>query len=101
MYVALVSVTVKAESVDEFEKAVLKNAATSLRVEKDCRRFDVCQSENDPAEWLLYEVYSDRTAFDFHHEQPHFVEYNTLAQRVVTSRRVAAYQLKNPRGTQH
>ncbi len=96
MYVVLVSLSVKPESIDQFEQAILKNASISVREEKNCHRFDVCQSENDPTEWLFYEVYQDRAAFDTHHQQPHFLEYNAVAQQVVTSKKIAAYYLKSP-----
>ena len=94
MYVVVVTVSVKPESIGEFERAILKNAAASLREEKDCHRFDVCQSERNPAEWLFIEVYTDPAAFDFHHRQPHFLEYNALAQRAITSKSIATYYMK-------
>ena len=95
MYVVVVTVSVKPDIIAEFERAIMKNAAATLREEKDCHRFDVCQSEGNPAEWLFIEVYTDPAAFDFHHRQPHFLEYNALAQLVVTSKSIATYYLKS------
>lgn len=96
MYVVIVNVSVKKEHLVQFEKAILKNAAASVDKEKHCHRFDVCQSETDPTEWLFVEVYTDRAAFDFHHEQPHFLEYNSTAQVCVSSKKISAYWRKNP-----
>lgn len=95
MYVVLVNLSVKQEHLDKFEKAILKNAAATVEKEKKCHRFDVCQSEDKPTEWLLYEVYTDRAAFDFHHQQSHFLEYNAMAQQIVSSKKLTTFHMKN------
>lgn len=96
MYVVLVRLSVKAEQSEKFEKAILKNASASVREEPDCRRFDVCRSESSPSEWMFYEVYTDSAAFDYHHRQPHFLEYNAVAEEAVYDKQITTYYLKNP-----
>jgi quinol monooxygenase YgiN len=91
MYVVLVNLVVKTEHLSKFEKAILKNATTSAREEKSCKRFDVCQSESNPAEWILYEVYTDRAAFDEHHQTAHFLEWNQVSQEFVVSKKVSTF----------
>ena len=95
MYVVLVNLVIKTEHLDKFEKAILKNATTSARDEKGCKRFDVCQNESNPAEWLLYEVYTDRAAFDTHHQTPHFLEWNQAAQEFVASKKLTTFIQKS------
>jgi (4S)-4-hydroxy-5-phosphonooxypentane-2,3-dione isomerase len=95
MYVVLVNLVVKTEQLSKFEKAILKNATASARDEKGCKRFDVCQSESNPAEWILYEVYTDRAAFDEHHQSPHFLEWNQVAQEVVASKKLTTFIQKS------
>lgn len=96
MVVVLVQLTVRQENLDAFKKAVLKNATASVRKEKECHRFDVCRSEADPTEWLLYEVYTDRAAFESHHQQPHFLEYSAAAQNFVLSKKLTTFIMQNP-----
>jgi quinol monooxygenase YgiN len=96
MYVVLVRLALKPERTDAFKQAILKNAAASVRNEPNCHRFDVCQNESKPAEWMLYEVYTDRASFDFHHQQPHFLEYSAVAQECVLSKELTTYLMHNP-----
>jgi len=40
--------------------------------EPDCYAFDVCQSPDDPRQFLIYEHYKDQAAFDLHCESDYF-----------------------------
>ncbi len=91
MYVVLVNLSVEAEHLEVFEAAALANAATSVGTEVDCHRFDVSQSEVSPTEWLFYELYTDRAAFDYHHARPHFLEYDTTVKPYVVSKRITTF----------
>lgn len=61
MIIVHVFVHVKPDSVDAFQAATLENARNSVR-EPGVVRFDVVQQEDDPARFLLVEIY--RTAED-------------------------------------
>lgn len=91
MYVVLVNLTVQHEHIGAFEKAAIKNAKTSVSEEKGCHRFDVAKSETSPIEWMFYELYTDRAAFDYHHAQPHFLEYDETVRPYVTSKTLMTY----------
>lgn len=74
-YVVLVTITVKPEFRVVFKEAILANAAQSLRDEPGCAVFDVAADVNG-LEYCLYEVYSDRPAFDVHLASPHFQAFD-------------------------
>lgn len=61
MLIVLVLVHVKPEHVEAFKAATLENARNSVQ-EPGIARFDVLQQQDDPARFVLVEVY--RTADD-------------------------------------
>jgi autoinducer 2-degrading protein len=95
MLVVLVQVTVKAEMLAEFERAILLNAEAARTREAGCMRFDVSQREDDLAQWLFYEVYRDAAAFDAHRASAHFSAYQEVAERAVVSKTLNRYTTKN------
>ena len=56
MHVTLVRVRVKPEAIDAFIAATRANHEASIQ-EAGNRRFDVLQSPDDPARFILYEAY--------------------------------------------
>lgn len=56
MHVTLVHVRVKSEAIDAFIAATRANHEASIQ-EAGNRRFDVLQSPDDPARFILYEAY--------------------------------------------
>jgi (4S)-4-hydroxy-5-phosphonooxypentane-2,3-dione isomerase len=95
LLVVLVQVTVKSEMLDEFERAILANAESARTREPGCIRFDVSQREDDPAQWLFYEVYTDGAAFEAHRASPHFAAYQQIADRALLSKTLTRYTTKN------
>ncbi len=91
----LVQVTVKSEMLDEFGRAILANAESARTREPGCIRFDVSQSDDDPAQWLFYEVYTDGAAFEAHRASPHFAAYQQIADRALLSKTLTRYTTKN------
>jgi len=74
MYVVSVTVFVKPAFVDAFLDATLDNARNT-RAEPGNVRFDVSQAEDDPARFLLYEVYRDRDGFAAHQRTEHYFRW--------------------------
>lgn len=74
MFVVAVTVLVKPEFVEQFKTAILDNARNT-RKEPGNVRFDVCQSEEDPSQFLLYEVYQTPEDFAAHQQTPHFLRW--------------------------
>jgi autoinducer 2-degrading protein len=95
MLVVLVQVTVKREMLGEFERAILQNAAQAVEREPGCVRFEVSQHEDDPAQWMFYEVYASAEAFQEHRRQAHFLAYQAVADRALLSKTLTRYM---PRG---
>ncbi|HEV2331138.1 MAG TPA: antibiotic biosynthesis monooxygenase [Verrucomicrobiae bacterium] len=71
MLIVHVHVHVKPESVEAFKEATLANAQSSLK-EPGVVRFDVVQQQDDPARFVLIEVYRDAAAAAAHKETPHY-----------------------------
>jgi quinol monooxygenase YgiN len=91
MYVVTVVFDLKPGTFEAFREAIFANAAAS-RQEQACYQFDVCFSA-DRARCFLYEVYRDRAAFDFHHETPHFLEFDRVSKPLFASKKVDTYEL--------
>ena len=74
MYVVGVTVFVKPESVDPFIEATLENARNTRR-EPGTVRFDVLRANDEPATFLLYEVYTAEEDFKTHQQTEHYLRW--------------------------
>jgi (4S)-4-hydroxy-5-phosphonooxypentane-2,3-dione isomerase len=77
MHILHVHLKVKPERIDDFIAATIENAKASLQ-EPGCVRFDVIQEAEDPARFVLVEIYRDQAGHAAHRESPH---YNAWAER--------------------
>lgn len=86
MHIVLVHVQVKPESVDAFLEATLDNARNSVR-EPGIARFDVIQQSDDPARFVLVEVY--RTPEDpvRHKETDHYKRWRDAVEPMMAAPR--------------
>lgn len=71
MLVVHVHIQVKPEWVAAFKEVTLTNARASLK-ESGVARFDVVQQQDDPARFVLVEVYRDANAAAAHKETKHY-----------------------------
>jgi quinol monooxygenase YgiN len=71
MLIVHVQVRVKPEFLDAFKEASLENARHSVQ-EPGIARFDVMQRVDDPARFLLVEVYRSHEATTRHKETAHY-----------------------------
>ena len=76
MFVVIVEFEIKPEFIEAFRERVRRQAGDSLTFEADCHVFDVCLDPENAGKVLLYEVYSDRSAFDAHLATAHFVDFD-------------------------
>lgn len=91
MFIVHVFVHVKADAIDGFKRATIANATESLK-EPGVARFDVVQRQDDPARFVLVEVY--RTAADpaRHKETPHYRTWrDTVAEMMAEPRSSIQY----------
>ena len=77
----------------EFHRLVAENAALSVKLEPDCLRFDVLTPQDGagPKHVALYEIYTDRAAFDLHLASEHFRQFDQCSRDLVVSKTVLAY----------
>ena len=78
--VIYVDFTVKQGAVERFRELIFANARHSLQDEPGCRRFDVLVSAEEPRRIVLYEIYEDAAAFDFHVTTPHYKVFAAAAE---------------------
>jgi quinol monooxygenase YgiN len=71
MLIVHVHTRVKPECVEAFKAATIENARNSVR-EPGIARFDVIQQTDDPAKFVLIEVYRDAGAPAAHKETRHY-----------------------------
>jgi len=91
MYVVVVEFTIKPEFAGRFRERVRQQARDSLELESECHVFDVCIDPARDEFVLLYEVYSEREAFDAHLESTHFIDFDHKVRDWVESKQVAGY----------
>jgi len=92
MYIVHVFVHVKGEHIEAFRAASVENARNSVQ-EPGVVRFDVIQQRDDPARFVLVEVY--RTAEDpaAHKETTHYKRWReTVAEMMAEPRSAVKYR---------
>src|SRR5262245_41635867 len=85
MFVLVVNIRIKAESVDSFMTKLFDNAREA-RKEPGCRQFEVLIDPKDRAKIMLFEIYDDERAFEAHQATPHFKKYLAEAVPMLASR---------------
>lgn len=86
MFIVHVHVTVKPECIDAFKQATLANARASVH-EPGIARFDVIQQQDQPANFLLVEVYRTPEAALRHKETAHYATWrDTVADMMAVPR---------------
>ena len=92
MFIIAVTFTFHERHRDEFRRAILANAATSLKEEDGCIVFDVCESQDRPV-FFLYEQYADEEAFGLHFASPHFIDFDRESASWVSKKTVERFML--------
>ena len=91
MYAVVVTFEIKEDRIGAFMPAMLRNARTSLSEEPGCRRFDVCTDPGQPTEVFLYELYTDRAAFDAHLASAHFRTFDSHVAEMIATKDIRTY----------
>ena len=74
MIATLVYVDVKPENIEQFRAISIYNH-DNTRKEAGNIRFDVLHSNDDPSQFVLYEVFADSEAVDFHKTTEHYLRW--------------------------
>jgi quinol monooxygenase YgiN len=96
MFIVLVYVHVKEESIDAFMRASTVNAEAS-RQEPGIVRFDVIQQEDDPTRFILIEIYRTEEDPAHHKETAHYLKWReTVAPMMAEARQGIRYKIISP-----
>ncbi|MGD8568550.1 MAG: antibiotic biosynthesis monooxygenase [Gammaproteobacteria bacterium] len=96
MYVTLVHVSVKPENIDDFIEATRVNHEHSVN-EPGNMRFDVLQSPEDPAKFVLYEAYQTKDDAAAHKDTQHYLTWReTVADWMAEPRQGITYNGLHP-----
>ncbi len=91
MFIAHVHVHVKPEHIDAFREASVENARHSV-LEPGIARFDVLQQQDDPARFVLVEVYQTPEDVVRHKETAHYATWrDTVAEMMAEPRQATRY----------
>jgi len=77
MITVYVFTNVKPDMAEAFEKATIENAKNSIN-EPGVLRSDVMAQQDDPACFLLIEVYKDENAAAQHKETAHYIKWRDI-----------------------
>ena len=89
MLIVHVHVHVKPDSIEAFRLASIENASHSLR-EPGIARFDVLQQSDDPARFILVEVYRTASAPAEHKETAHYAAWRDAVADMIAEPRWSA-----------
>ena len=96
MIVYRVNVFVKEDRIDDFIGATVENHENT-RKEPGNLRFDVLRSADDPALFMLYEVYDSPEAVDAHKATAHYLKWReTVAGWMAKPREGVKYEVVRP-----
>ncbi len=91
-----VNIQVKPDCVEEFIAATKENARNSLQ-EAGIARFDLVQDREDPAHFVLVEVYSDAEAPALHKQTAHYAAWrDTVAGMMAIPRSSTKFETLYP-----
>lgn len=91
MFVVTVIFELNDGAAEEFLPAVKTQAQNSMQLEEGCHQFDVSWNENQPNFVFLYELYSNRSAFDDHLKSNHFNGFDYIIKNLVKHKKVQFY----------
>lgn len=92
MEVTIVYVQVTPEHIQDFIEATRINHEASL-LEAGNLRFDILQSEQDPAHFVLYEAYQDAEQAAAHKQTEHYLNWReSVAPWMAEARRGVSYK---------
>ena len=98
MHVTLVHVQVKPDHIADFIAATRINHEASVK-EAGNRRFDVLQSPENPAHFVLYEAYAAAEDAAAHKQTPHYLAWReAVADWMAEPRQGIAYNGLFPQG---
>lgn len=93
MIIVHVHIHVKPECIDDFIMASIDNSKNSLQ-EPGVAGFDVLQQSDDPAHFLLLEVYHNPEDVGRHKQTEHYQKWRIVAEPMMTEPRTRTLYTK-------
>ncbi len=93
LFVVVVEFHLKEGARSQFRRLIDANADASVKSEPGCLQFDVLEPEGDGNLVLLYEVYSDKAAFDEHRQTEHFRTFASQSEALCLEKSVTSCSL--------
>ena len=93
LFVVVVEFQLKPGMRAQFRALIDANADASVRDEPGCLQFDVMEAEGETGHVLLYEIYTDRAAFESHLKTGHFRLFNDESADMILRKDVKRYDL--------
>lgn len=76
---------------EAFMTLMQAQAKNSLGLEPGCHHFDVCTRGDVDDQVFLYELYTDRAAFNAHLASEHFLTFDAAVSDMIAGKSVAIY----------
>ncbi len=92
MYAVCVTFVLAPGQTAAFMPLILENAQTSLTQEPECQQFDVLTDPSKPDQVFLYELYTDRMAFDAHLASVHFKTFDAAVAQMIATKDVQTWE---------
>lgn len=93
LFAIVVDFHLKQGARSEFRRLIDANADASVRTEPGCLQFDVLEPEGEADRVLLYEIYSDKAAFDAHRQTEHFRIFAVASEALCLQKKVTSCNL--------
>jgi quinol monooxygenase YgiN len=93
MFIVSVIFQARPDKIEQFREVILKHASNCLKLETGCRRFDVGVAHDDPAKFIVYEIYDDESAFGVHCTSEHSAWCRSAIRDLLESRDLKTWSL--------
>ena len=87
-YVRIAELEIDPAQLENFTAAIRESVETSVRVEPGVLALYAVAEKDNPARFLVFEIYADEQAYQTHLETPHFRKFRTATENMVTSRKL-------------
>ena len=96
MYVVTEMFHVNPQFSAPYREQLLGNARETRKREAGCLQFDICTDPMHKDRIFLYEVYTNRAAFDSHLASVHYKSFETTVRSWITAKDVRTYERIDP-----
>lgn len=96
MYIAAVNVEIKPDHVNDFLPLIKLHSDNSRNKESECHTFNVHQDPEDETKFFLYEVYTNKEAFESHQKTEHYAYFGETATDWIAKLDIHCFETIHP-----